>query len=341
MRGARGGSIVLALSLLGCDGYVGAEDQGLGQSQRDQMSNGVANGLVNGIANGVANGLANGVANGVANSLSNGIANGASNGLKNGIANGIANGVNTAGMLQFDSEQQTGKFADYLVQCALSSNQSIYFPAKGSIPAHTTYGVLGLATDWYTSLPSLDEQARVSACLAARMNSKLQTMWFTGMGTADNWGNTIGRNWQAKTCDSGDGYKKLGEIHVAGNWGNTNIFSPAPSVIFATSTDVSDWGSGNYGTTRICGSKNNCPSNIIWGTPDNFTTSTSSSFMASYPYFHAYETCGGLSLYRHRPDPSSAGDVMTYVSCSTIYRTSGNTYCPPKCSYSECTSGRD
>src|SRR6516165_7930315 len=130
-----GCSIVLALGLLGCDGMVGFEDEQVGENGRDQMSNGVANGLVNGIANGVAN------------SLSNGIANGASNGLKNGIANGIANGVNTAGMLQFDSEQQTGKFADYLVQCALSSNQSIYFPAKGSIPAHTTYGVLGLATD--------------------------------------------------------------------------------------------------------------------------------------------------------------------------------------------------
>src|ERR1051325_5643669 len=157
--GGRGKVVMLVLALVACDGYVGTDDDELGQSERNAMSNGVANGLVNGIANGVANGLANGLANGIANSLSNGIANGASN--------GIANGINTAGMTQYDAEQQSGKYADYLVQCALSPSQSIAFPAKGSVAAHTTYGVLGLSTNWYTGIPSQSQQAAVSGCMAA------------------------------------------------------------------------------------------------------------------------------------------------------------------------------
>src|SRR5262249_41356919 len=156
------------------------------------------------------------------------------------------------------------------------------------------------------------QQSAVSACMAARMNSRLATMYFVGMGSG-----SPGTNWQAKTCDSGDGYKKLGEIQVYGEAWTNNIFTTNPQIQFSTSSDLSTFtgpAQYNYGSTRICGNKP-CPSNITSSGVDQFTTSTSSSYMSAYPYsFVPYQTCGGLSLYRHMP--SYAGNVMTYVSCS-------------------------
>jgi hypothetical protein len=54
---------------------------------------------------------------------------------------------------------------------------------------------------------------------------------------------------------------------------------------------------------------------------------------------YPYEQCGGL--YRHRPPVVNSVDVFTYVSCSTVYRMSTNTYCPAKCTLAECTSGQN
>jgi hypothetical protein len=342
---AMGTWMVLALGIVGCDGLVGAEgdDVGLGTNSRDSMSNGITNCLTNGISNGVTNGLSNGLTNGIKNGLSNGISNGLSNGISNGLSNGISNGITNAvtsgGLLQADAETQAGKYADYLVQCALSPSQSISFPARGSVPAHTTSGMLGLATDWYTGVPTATEQGRVSACIATRMNAKMQTMWFVGMGTTDPFGSTIGRAWQAMTCDATDGYKKVAEIHAIGSYQVTNVFTSKPSIWFYTSTDLTSF--GNYGTTRICGNNRQCPSNILAQGSDNFTASTSAAAMTAFPFMDPYEQCGGLALYRHRPQVTNYVDVMTYVSCSTVYRMSDNTFCPPKCTLAECTSGQN
>jgi hypothetical protein len=342
--------LMLAVGSLGCDGMGTEDDPALGENHRNAMSNGLSNCLTNGISNGVTNGLSNGISNGIKNGLSNGISNGLSNGisngLSNGITNGITNGVSSGGLTQLDAEQQAAKYADYLVQCALSPTQSISFPDRGSVAAHTTSGSLGLATDWYTGVPTVAEQARVSACIATRMNAKMQTMWFTGMGTADSFNtDTIGRAWQNRTCDSGDGYKKVGEIHVQGQYLFTNVFTSKPIIAFNPSSDLTNWGPNgtyNYGTTRICGNNRQCPSNISVLVADSFTTSTSASVMAGYPYSsHPFEQCGGLSLYRHKPNTTVPADVLTYVSCSTVYRTSDNTYCPSKCTMAECTSGLD
>src|SRR6516165_1070409 len=187
-------AIVLLLGVLGCDGFGAEDDFALGENSRAAMSNGLSNGLTNGISNGITNGLSNGLSNGIKNGLSNGISNGLSNGISNGLSNGISNGVSNArssGLTQVDAEQQTAKYADYLVQCALSPSQAIDFPARGSVPAHTTYGVLGLAKSWYTGIPTASQQSAVTVCIAARMNSRLSTMYFTGMGMRSSTNNNV------------------------------------------------------------------------------------------------------------------------------------------------------
>src|SRR6516165_3577750 len=187
--------LMLAVGSLGCDGMGTEDDPALGENHRNAMSNGLSNCLTNGISNGVTNGLSNGISNGIKNGLSNGISNGLSNGisngLSNGITNGITNGVSSGGLTQLDAEQQAAKYADYLVQCALSPTQAIDFPARGSVPAHTTYGVLGLAKSWYTGIPTASQQSAVTVCIAARMNSRLSTMYFTGMGMRSSTNNNV------------------------------------------------------------------------------------------------------------------------------------------------------
>jgi len=65
------------------------------------------------------------------------------------------------------------KLYEYIVSCALASGDSITIDIPDWIGADWTFnGMIGLAPNWKTNVPTESEQRKVSACLGARTNAK-------------------------------------------------------------------------------------------------------------------------------------------------------------------------
>jgi len=172
-------SLALAGLLAGC-GDLGDEPNGA-DSTTGSNALAIENGLaaINGLnaANGLqaANGLcaANGLASANGLSVANGLAS------ANGLA--VANGLMTTAMGR--------RTVQYIASCALTSSQTLSKNDNYGNP-HSYPGSIGLAPGWLNGGISTTDEANVSACLMARINSAGMhvPLWMDASQSSIGWG---------------------------------------------------------------------------------------------------------------------------------------------------------
>jgi hypothetical protein len=172
-------SLALAGLLVGCTDLGDAETGGDSTTQSNalELQNGLAR--INGLSS--ANGLtaANGLcaANGLSSANGLSVANGLSS--ANGLAS--ANGLMTTTMGR--------RTVQYIASCALSSSQTLSKNDQYGTP-HSYPGSIGLATNWLSGSISAADEANVSACLMARINSAGMhvPLWMDAAPSSIGWG---------------------------------------------------------------------------------------------------------------------------------------------------------